>query len=295
MTDFAALLDDGLACWLHAVDLDTGAETGTGADEVVVPASIFKIPILVELCRQWSAGELSPTQRVRLPAGELLTPGGTGFSIARDDVEVSLRDLAVAMISVSDNRATDIVLGLVGLDRVNATLRRLGHPRTILVGDCNALFETIAADLHRSVADLAVMSPTEAAEALRHVRAATPGETTATTPRETTALLAQLWGAAPAPGLDDAARAEARRILGTQVWPQRIGSGFPEPDVRISGKTGTVGPWRTEAAVLEFGDGRRVAVAVFVTGTHAGPRDPVADAALGRLARAATDELLARA
>ncbi|GAB2464697.1 serine hydrolase [Jatrophihabitans fulvus] len=284
MTDLEAILAErGLRGFVHAVDIDSGAEVGLGADDVVVPASVFKIPILVELCRQWSAGELSPTQRVHLPAGELLTPGGTGFSIVQDDVDVSLRDLAVSMISVSDNRATDVVLGLVGLDAVNATMRSLGHPTTQLVGDCNFLFRTIAEDL-------GLDEPGEEPDpaSMMHVRACRPGETTSTTPRETTRLLTQLWTDAV---LDPEACARARHVLGTQIWPQRVGSGFPESDVRISGKTGTVGPWRTEAAVVETGGGRRVALAIFVVGTHAGPRDPVADAAIGALARTAVDAL----
>ncbi len=289
MTSLHGVLDDaGLVGFVHAVDIDSGAELGLGADEPVVPASVFKVPILVELCRQWSAGELSPSQRVFLPAGEQLTLGATGTSIARDDVELSLYDLAVSMIAVSDNRATDVVIAHVGLDRINATLRELGHHGTVLVGDCNFLFATMAEDLGCKVADFGSIHPVAFAEALLSARVSRPAETTRTTPRETTRLLTQLWTDAI---LDVGACAHARRILATQVLSQRIGSGFPEADVTISGKTGTIGPWRTEAAVVETGDARRFAVAVFVTGVAAGARHPVADATIGRLARLAVDQL----
>jgi beta-lactamase class A len=284
-----ALLDDrGVEGWLHAVDLDSGAETGLGADELVVSASVFKVPVLVELCRQWSAGALSPTQRVHLPAGELLTDGPTGYSVTLDDVDVSLRDLALSMMSVSDNRATDVIMGMLGLDEINATMQRLGHRDTVLVGDCNELFRTIAEDLGVDIGAEADIETAELVQRMRTVRATTPAATTHTTPRETTALFAQLWRDEI---LDPAACAEARRILGLQVWPHRLGSGFPEAGVQISAKTGTIGHRRNEAGVIEYSDGGRFAVAVFVSSPHDGSRDPVADAAIGALARAAVDSL----
>lgn len=287
--NFQALLDErGLEGWLHAVDLDSGAETGFGADELVVSASVFKVPVLVELCRQWSVGALVPTQRVRLPADDLLTEGPTGYSVTLDDVDVSLRDLALSMMSVSDNRATDVIMGMLGLDAINATMQRLGHRDTVLVGDCNALFRTIEEDLGQDSGGAAELEPAELTRRMRTVRALTPAATTHTTPRETTTLFAQLWRDEI---LDPAACAEARRILGLQVWPHRLGSGFPEAGVQISAKTGTLGHRRNEAGVVEYPDGRRFAVAVFVGSSHDGSRDPVADAAIGTLARATVDSL----
>lgn len=42
--------------FLHAVDLATGAELGVGSGDPVVLASVFKIPVLVELFRMADAG-----------------------------------------------------------------------------------------------------------------------------------------------------------------------------------------------------------------------------------------------
>lgn len=274
--------------WLHATDLATGAEVGHRPDDLVVQASIFKVPVLVELCRRYSDGTLSPTRRITLPAGVPRTPGGTGYSVALDEVEVSLRDLALSMMSVSDNHATDVVMGLLGLDAINATLQEFGHRDTVLIGDCNELFRTIAEDLGLDTAGEADLESPEFAQRLRHVRAVTPAQTTHSTPRETTALFGQLWRDEI---LDPAACAEARRILGLQVWPHRLGAGFPEAGIRISAKTGTLAHLRCEGGVVEYPDGGRYAVAVFVGSPHSGPRDPVADAAIGAAARTAVEAL----
>lgn len=60
-------------------------------------------------------------------------------------------------------------------------------------------------------------------------------QTNRSTPRECTTLLRLLWTDAAA---DADACAEARRILGLQVWSHRLGSGFPSDDAKISGKNG---------------------------------------------------------
>ncbi len=48
------------------------------------------------------------------------------MSLWQDDAEVSARDLVVASLTISDNAATDTLLDLVGVERVNAFTRRLG-------------------------------------------------------------------------------------------------------------------------------------------------------------------------
>lgn len=72
-------------------------------------------------------------------------------------------------------------------------------------------------------------------------------------------MLQLIWDDAAAPA---EACAEARRVLGLQVWPHRLASGFADLDeVRTSGKTGTLVPTiRNEVGVVEYPDGGRYAV-----------------------------------
>src|SRR5437764_10718073 len=103
----------GARVLMHARDLDSDAEFGIDADQGVVLASVFKIPVLVELARQVGDGRLAWTDRVEVPAGRR-TDGPTGLSVMVDDVNVSLRDLAFWMMSVSDNTATDVIMEMLG-------------------------------------------------------------------------------------------------------------------------------------------------------------------------------------
>ena len=61
-------------------------------------------------------------------------------------MELSLRDLSVLMLTVSDNAATDALLARVGVGAVDATGRRLGLRGTVLATDIGGLLESIAVD-----------------------------------------------------------------------------------------------------------------------------------------------------
>ncbi|MFD9949010.1 serine hydrolase [Nonomuraea sp. NPDC059023] len=267
----------GARAWVHAVDLDSGAEIGYGEYGLVALASVFKIPVLVELFRRFGDGRLSPDTRLDVPA-EGRSAGPTGLSVMADPIELSLRDLAYWMMSVSDNAATDILVNLLGTDAINATLRELGLTRTRVDGTCDDLYQTLYQDVPEGAGP----------DALRAARAVDPERTQHSgTPREITRLLASLWK-------DEAAGAaecaEMRRILGLQAWPHRLRAGFTEPGTRVSAKTGTLPFWRNEAGVVEA-DGGRFAVAVFIRTEDHRYRQPAADACVGTLGRLAVDHL----
>jgi len=61
--------DAGVIGHLHALDVATGTCVGYAADEPVVPASVFKIGMLVEMFRRVDAGELDPAEPVSVPVG----------------------------------------------------------------------------------------------------------------------------------------------------------------------------------------------------------------------------------
>lgn len=278
----------GLRAWVHGRDLDTGATCGHHATETVVSASVFKLPVLLEAALQIHAGKLDPRAPITVAAGDRRTAGSTGLSSVLDDVTMSLRDLLLSMMSVSDNRATDLVMDLVGLDRVNATLARLGLAGTSVGLDCQTLWDQLAEDVGVGEdTDLAQPSP-EVAGRLANSRPLDPARTNRTTPAETTELLRRIW---LADGIPHPAGAEVRRILGLQVWGHRLTSGFPDGQVKLFAKTGTLGFVRNEVGVVEFPDGRRYAVAVFLRLARADARQPEGDRAIGTIGRAAVDAL----
>ncbi|WP_432172690.1 serine hydrolase [Streptomyces sp. Tue6028] len=265
----------GSGGFVHAVDIDSGVQFEYGADDPVVLASVCKIPVLVELYARSDEGTLDVTSRVQVQA--------TGLSVMLDPVDVSLRDLAYWMMSVSDNAATDVLCDLLGLDAVNARMSGLGLKEVRLEGTCRDLYDAFDEEL--GGADVLDLSDTQIARLrasrVLHIPTATRG-----TARSITTLLSMIWR-------DRAASPEAcaamRRILGLQVWPHRLRSGFPDDRVAVAGKTGTLPFVRNEVGVVEYPDGGRFAVAVFTCPDSPAYVNPPADAVIGTVARAAVD------
>jgi beta-lactamase class A len=277
----------GVTGYLHAVDLGTGHEITLRADEPVVSASVFKLPVLVELWRQASTGALDPTTLVTIPAGDRVA-SPYGLAQMSDPVTMSIRDLATLMISVSDNVATDYVCAAVGLDNVRRLLDDLELRSTSVDLDVAGIFRTMGDDAGNPGVN-------EWEDPLDHemaakLRALDPLRTNHTTARDTTRLLQLVWTDRAAPA--DACE-EVRRVLGLQVWPHRLVSGWPEPGVTVSGKTGTLPYIRNEVGVVELPDGSRYAVAVFTRSPSLSPRLPQVDAVIGTAGRVAVDLLKA--
>ncbi|WP_446045843.1 serine hydrolase [Streptomyces olivaceus] len=280
----AAFADAGVTGWLHAVDIDSGAQTGTGADQPVCTASVHKVCVLVTLHELAAAGSLDLTEQVECPpAGR--TPGPTGLAAMLDPVQLSLRDAAFLMMSVSDNTAADLLLRRVGRDAVNRTTARLGLTRTRMAHGFGEMLATMREDAGpagaRALADPHVIA---------RLRALDPARTNRGTPRDMTRLLGALWRDETCPAEYGAAM---RRIMGLQVWPHRLASGFPFDDVHVAGKTGTLPTLRNEVGVVEYPDGGRYAVAVFTRTANPAATLPAADAVIGTAARIAVDALRA--
>jgi beta-lactamase class A len=282
----AAFRGAGVTGFLHALDVDSGREVGVRADEPVVLASVFKVPLLLTFFRHAAAGRLDPTQQVTLRP-EARTDGPTGVSTLLDEVRMSLRDLACMMITVSDNSAADAVYAAVGLDSVDATVAELGLRATRVVGSGRDLHDTLLADA--GVDDLGELWARLAEPGvLGSLRALDPLRTSRSTPREMARLMAMIWRDEAAP---PAECAQMRRLFALQVWPHRLSSGFPYDDVRVSGKTGTLPTIRNEIGVVEYPDGGRYAVAVFTRSLSPAAVLPQADAVIGTAARLAVEAL----
>jgi len=270
--------------FVHAVDIDSGRQVGYRADQPVVAASTFKVPVLVELFRQADAGLIDLTEQVTIGV-DARAPGPTGLSVMLDPVTLSWRDLALWMIVVSDNAATDVICDCVGIDNVNATMQALALPATVLETDCRGIFASLVEDAGVVSVEEFPFVPDD--ELLSRLRAVDPGTTDRTTAHDMATLLRLIWTDAAA---SDESCEQMRRILLSQVWPHRLATGFPEDDVVTGGKTGTIILWRNEAGVAVFPD-RRYAVAVYTRSRRPRLKNPAADAVIGAAARVAVDSL----
>jgi beta-lactamase class A len=116
-----------------AIDLTTGRTMSWHADTVFATASAIKVPIMIEVFRQARAGSLKLDQPVPLTSKDLVD-GSTRLQklLAKGPASATVRELVEAMIEVSDNSATNKLISMVGMDRVNRTLDALGFPNTRL-------------------------------------------------------------------------------------------------------------------------------------------------------------------
>ncbi|MEN3039521.1 MAG: serine hydrolase [Candidatus Kryptonium sp.] len=94
--------------------------------------SAIKIPILIEVLKQANEGKFKLTNKIKIEKKH--QTGGSGVLKEFGDglSELSIYDLAVLMITVSDNTATNILIDLVGMENVNKTLLNLGLKQTKL-------------------------------------------------------------------------------------------------------------------------------------------------------------------
>lgn len=112
-------------------DLTTGYQVGVNADEEFPTASTIKAPILAQLFRLAEAGKLDLNQRIKLT--EDLKVPGSGIIAYFDDVEeLTVRDIAVLMIIVSDNTATNLCIDWATYEGTNGLLRELGISKMTL-------------------------------------------------------------------------------------------------------------------------------------------------------------------
>jgi beta-lactamase class A len=114
---------------LYAKNLQTGREFAIAPDTKVRTASTIKLPILCALESLVAAGKVKWDERIILKPEDKVSGSGVLASFA-DQSDLTLRNLAILMIIVSDNTATNLVLDRISADAVNAYLDTIGITTT---------------------------------------------------------------------------------------------------------------------------------------------------------------------
>ena len=127
---------------VSAKHLETGEHVSHNADTVFFTASTLKVPLLVELYRQVDAGIIDVDQRIDL-TDALRVPGSGVLKELASGVQPTVHDLAMLMIIISDNTATDILYNRVGGDNINNTMQQLGLTHTHIPMTCRELLYSI--------------------------------------------------------------------------------------------------------------------------------------------------------
>jgi beta-lactamase class A len=116
------------------IDLTSGRTFSYNADAVFPTASSIKIPIMILVFRDERAGKFSFSDKATLGPTDNAGGGGGPLQKALDKgpVTMTIRELLEDMIQYSDNSATNKLIDLVGMDRVNALIKELGLQQTRL-------------------------------------------------------------------------------------------------------------------------------------------------------------------
>lgn len=198
-----------------AIDLTTGETLEYHARTESATASLIKVPLLVQLMRARRAGAFTMEDKLTLQPKDAVTGSGhLQEALAKGPVTLTAHELIERMIVDSDNTATNRLIALAGIEKVNATMQSLGLAHTRLQR---------------------IMMDSAAARADRE---------NVSTPADIARLLALIWrGEAAAP--DD-----CREILSIM---KRVNGAFRATitdDVEVASKTGEVGGVYTEGGIV---------------------------------------------
>jgi len=281
-----ALLEAPGIFGVAAAHLTTGETAGHLDDQLFQLASAFKIPILVTLMRDVEEGKIRLDQRITLK-GEERVPGSGILQELDAGAALTVKDLATLMTIVSDNYATDLILNLVGLERVQAHMRELGlaqihlrHTCWQLLNHCVGMEETVPSPA--GFAEYERREETEDYEILQDVSLPTLDNNVAT-PADLNRLLAMI---AKKEILTPASCELMLDILRRQQFNSRLPYLLP-PGTKVAHKTGTVNKVVNDAGILYLPEDKgMIAVTVLSRGIE---DKQVAELTIARVARAVYD------
>jgi beta-lactamase class A len=204
---------------LSVVDLVSGARFGFNENNVFPQASAIKIPVLMEVYKQAGEGKFKLTDSRRIERKDMTPGSGVLSELGDGTVQLSLHDLCVLMIVLSDNTATNLLIDLVGMTNVNRTMESLGLKQT---------------RLQRRMMDMP---------------AAKRGDENLSTPAEAAQVMELLFRG------EFLSRAVCDEILAILKKPKQsaISPGLPA-NIEIAGKPGGIAGVRTEWAIVLLKD-----------------------------------------
>ena len=229
---------------LYAKNLRTGRDFGLGADTKVRTASTIKLPVLCALESLVAAGRVRWDERLPLRPEEKVTGSGVLGSL-EDGTDLTVRNLAILMIIVSDNTATNLIVDRITADAVNDYLDSIGLTTT-------RLNRKIRGDGSR-LADPSGWSRAGSIEENRRYGLGV------STPREMVRLLEMLEAGKI---VSPAASKDVLDVLTRQQVRDGIARHAPD-DLRVASKSGALDALRADVGIV-YADGGPVAMAITV-------------------------------
>lgn len=107
--------------------------------------STFKAFVAAEYARQVAAGQVDPGRRLTIRLEDRVDSSDMTDQLL-DGATIPLQAAAEAMIAVSDNTATDLVMGVVGAEKVRDLLHELGLGDTTFPDSTRSIYERFRAE-----------------------------------------------------------------------------------------------------------------------------------------------------
>ena len=122
-----------------AKHVETGEEIAVNGDMYFPMASVFKVPVFVEVMAQIREGRFSLDDEISIRKTDQHLGSGYLSDLDAPGITLSVRNLINLMMMISDNSATDILLTKVGAENVNNRLRSFGLERITVDRTCQHL------------------------------------------------------------------------------------------------------------------------------------------------------------
>jgi beta-lactamase class A len=260
---------DGAVVGVAATHLVTGRHIGHREGEVFGLASVIKLPVLVTLYEEVLEGRADLRERITYRSAAKV-PGSGVLQDLDDGLTLTLRDLAVLMITVSDNTAAEMLTVRLTKPRVEAAMARYGLTSIGMpLGVRALLYELVDLD-HTKPGQY-----DEARTLLRQSagsggRAVVPEETDRGSPRDLCRLM-EMIGKHEI--LDDASCDDILDILRRNKADSRIPALLPKATV-VAHKTGTIRGVRNDVGIVHAPSGP-YAVAILSRGLPSDIRSDV--------------------
>jgi beta-lactamase class A len=141
-------------------DLKSEYRFAANDDREFAQGSAIKVPILMEVLKQADEGKLKLSDMHWVQKKRQVSGSGILSELGDHTTQMSVEDLCVVMIVLSDNTATNMLIDLVGMENVTKTMESLGCKHTKLR---RRMLDTAAS----ARGDENISSPGDAAEILR--------------------------------------------------------------------------------------------------------------------------------
>lgn len=237
----------------------SGAAIDIAPAQVFPTASVYKVPIMLEVLRRIERGEHALDQRLTLRSDDKTLTTGILLTL-EDGLQPTLRDLMTLMIIISDNTATTMLLNLVGKPAVESLLADLGCADSTCTLSVHEMF-LHAWDLPRdrpvSVEELARTASAKQMDYQSLTFARTRDNTVSTAADMAHMMALIATGGAVSPWVSAQAFDILRQTQTTDRVPRYL------PFRSVANKTGTFRGLRNDSGIITRSEGDHIAYSVF--------------------------------